>query len=106
MDKFKEYNEGIKQRKEFEDIMMNKIIEKPHCFKGMVLNEQQRKEFEDASRFLMEWLSKNCHPYVKVIVDYSRSEILEGINNFMTEDYIIARRKLWATGVVEIIKKK
>jgi len=53
-----------------------------------MINEQQRREFEVASRPLMEWLSKNCHPHVKVIVDYSRSEMLEVIVNFPTEDYI------------------
>ena len=56
--------------------------------KGMILTEQQRKEFEAASRPLMEWLSKNCHPHVKVLVDYSSSEMLEGIVIFSTEDYI------------------
>ena len=55
----------------------------------MILNEQQRKEFEDAARPLMEWMSKNCHPHVTAIVDYSRVELLEGVNNFCTEDYIL-----------------
>jgi len=53
------------------------------------LNEQKRKEFEEAARPLMQWLSKNCHPHMKVIVDSSQAEMLEGYVNFVTDDYIL-----------------
>ena len=50
-----------------------------------MLSEQKRKEFEEAARPLMSWLSKNCHPHMKVIVNYSRAEMLEGYMNFIDE---------------------
>ena len=52
------------------------------------LTKEKRKEFEEASRPLMSWLSENCHPHVTVILDSGRSELLESICNFPTEDYI------------------
>jgi hypothetical protein len=55
----------------------------------MILNEQQREEFEKAARPLMEWIGKNCHPHVTTIVDCSRAELVEGVNSFVTEDYIL-----------------
>lgn len=54
----------------------------------MILTEEQRKEFEKASRPLMKFLGANFHPHVAVIVDYSSSEILESSGAFKTEDYV------------------
>jgi len=54
-----------------------------------MLNKKQRKEFEESARPLMSWLSKNCHPHMKVIVDSSQAEMLEGYVNFVTDDYIL-----------------
>ena len=54
----------------------------------MILNKEQREEFEKAVRPLMAFLGENCHPHVTVIVDNSRAELLEGCVNFITEDYI------------------
>ena len=54
----------------------------------MIFNEKQRKEFEEAARPLMAFLSDNCHPHVTAIVDYSRSYLLEGVVSFVTEDYV------------------
>ena len=55
----------------------------------MILNEQQRKEFEDAARPLMKWVSENCHPHVTVHVDYSCAQLFECVNSFVTEDYVL-----------------
>ena len=54
----------------------------------MVFKEEERKEFEQATRPLMKWLSDNCHPHVCVIVDCSRAELNEGVVSFVTEDYV------------------
>ena len=54
----------------------------------MILNKEQQKEFEKASRPLMKFLGDNFHPHVKVIVGYSKSEFLEDITAFVTADYI------------------
>jgi len=72
-----------------ENVRFDETGEKNGCefFKNIIATVK-RKEFEAASRPLMEWLSKNCHPHVTVIVDSSRSEMLEGVVNFPTDDYI------------------
>jgi len=45
----------------------------------MVLSEEKAKEFEEASLPLIQWLNRNCHPHVEVVVTPLRSELLEGI---------------------------
>jgi len=54
----------------------------------MILNETERKEFEIVVRPLIKWLNDNCHPHVSVIADCSHAELLEGVNSFVTEDYL------------------
>ena len=54
----------------------------------MILTEKQKAEFEEKVRPLMEWLGKEFHPHVKVVVDYSDAEILESSMAFRTEDYV------------------
>ena len=54
----------------------------------MILNEQQRKEFEAAARPLIEWLNKNCHPHVTAIIEPGRAELTEGVYSVPIEDYI------------------
>jgi len=62
-----------------------KIANKAH--KGMILNEEQRKEFEQVVRPLIKWLNDNYHPHVTVVADCSSAELSEGVNSFVTEDY-------------------
>ena len=45
----------------------------------MIINEEKRKEFEQAAKPLMKWLSDNFHPHVKVIVDSIGAELSEGV---------------------------
>ena len=56
----------------------------------MILNEEQRKEFESVVRPLIEWLNvpENAHPHVHVVVDCSSAELSEGVNCFRTDEYI------------------
>ena len=54
----------------------------------MILTEEQRKEFEKAVKPIMKWLSDNCHPHTKVIVDYSRAELVEDIATLVTEEFV------------------
>jgi hypothetical protein len=54
----------------------------------MDLNDQQRKEFEEAARPLIEWLNNNCHPHTTVIVDNIVAQLFEGICVFRTEEYL------------------
>ena len=54
----------------------------------MIFNKQQRKDFEEATRPLMAFLGKNCHPHVTGVVDNASAELMEGVVMFKTEDYI------------------
>ena len=45
----------------------------------MILNKQQQIEFETVARPLIEWLNKNCHPHVAVIVKPGSVELTEGV---------------------------
>ena len=54
----------------------------------MILNEQQRGEFEEVTRPVMKWLNDNCHPHVSVVVEPTSAELSEGIAAVRTNDYI------------------
>jgi hypothetical protein len=41
--------------------------------------EKRRKDFEIASKPMIDWLNKHCHPHCKVIVDHERAELVEGL---------------------------
>lgn len=43
----------------------------------MILTKEQLEEFEVLSRKMMEFLCKNFHPHVKVIIEPTWAEILE-----------------------------
>ena len=55
----------------------------------MILNKQQQIEFETVARPLIEWLNKNCHPHVAVIVKPGSVELTEGVYFCPIEDYIL-----------------
>jgi len=52
------------------------------------MTEQQRTEFEAITRPVIEWLNKNCHPHVTVVVTTTHAELLEGLCAFTTTDYV------------------
>ena len=54
----------------------------------MIFTEQQRKEFEEAARPMIEFMNNNCHPHVTVVIDTARAELSEGVCAFVTNDYI------------------
>ena len=35
--------------------------------------------FREAALPLMEWLSRNCHPHMKAILDSEHAELMEGV---------------------------
>lgn len=45
----------------------------------MILNEQERKEFDETARPMIKWLCDNCHPHVSVIITNTNAELLEGV---------------------------
>lgn len=40
---------------------------------------EQEKTFEDVARPAMEWLAKNKHPHMSIIIECDRAELLEGV---------------------------
>ena len=59
-----------------------------------MLNASQQDELEILSRPLIKWLNDNCHPHIKVIVDSSRAELVEGIFTFRKEEFNVAVKSL------------
>lgn len=55
----------------------------------MILSKKQFAEFEEASKPLMKFLAKNCHPHVKVILENNRAELLEGSANTINDEFIL-----------------
>ena len=62
--------------------------------KEMNIDKEKQKEFERAAKPLIEFLRKNFHPHVAVIVDTCSVELLEGICSFVDpESQEICRQK-------------
>lgn len=55
----------------------------------MILTEQQRREFQDVTRPVIEWLNKNCHPHVSVVIDPTSAELSEGVHIVHTNEYVL-----------------
>ena len=45
----------------------------------MILTTDQLSTFNTAAKPLIDWLSENCQPHTKVIVDGMSAELVEGI---------------------------
>jgi hypothetical protein len=43
------------------------------------MNPETKAELEALLVPVMEWLSKNAHPHVKIIVDSECSEVMDGL---------------------------
>ena len=55
----------------------------------MILSEEQIKEFNEASKPLIKYLSENHHPHVTVIVTSTTSEILESSAVVKDESHLV-----------------
>lgn len=54
----------------------------------MTLTPEQQKQFAEAAKPLMEWLSSNCHPHTQAHVTLASAELMEGVATFHTEQFI------------------
>jgi hypothetical protein len=54
----------------------------------MILNEEQREEFDKLVKPMVKWLNENCHPHVKVIIEGDRAELVEGVCSSIILDFI------------------
>lgn len=52
------------------------------------MTSEQRREFEEAAKPLIKWLNENWHPHVKVLVDQTSAEVVEGCLVFRTEEFL------------------
>jgi hypothetical protein len=54
----------------------------------MILTEEKRKEFVEKCEPLMKWLADNCHLHIQVIVDCGKAQLVEGVAQHVTEEFI------------------
>lgn len=47
------------------------------------------KTFEDAVKPLMKWLCENTHPHTTAIVTGNLAELVEGVENVHTNEFIV-----------------
>lgn len=50
--------------------------------------EQQRQEMLEAAKPLMRWMSENCNPHCKAVVDQVSVVLREGIATAGTEEFL------------------
>ena len=48
------------------------------------MNEQ----LKELTKPVMEWLNKNGHPHMKVIIETNSVELVEGVSAFTTDEFI------------------
>ena len=52
------------------------------------MTEQQKKEFEDITRPVIEWLNANCNPHVIVVVEPTSAVLYASEVAFSTHEYV------------------
>lgn len=52
-------------------------------------NRKSLDEFREACKPLMKYLCEKHHPHVKVIIDGTSAEIVEGMMVFGTDEFIV-----------------
>jgi hypothetical protein len=45
--------------------------------------------FEEAVKPLMKWLCENTHPHTTAIVDGTLAQLVEGVENVKTDEFLI-----------------
>jgi len=65
----------------------------PNDWKGIVTvaseSIEDAKTFEEAVVPLMKWLSENMHPHATVIVTGTRAELVEGLQCYLNDKFIV-----------------
>lgn len=54
----------------------------------MTLSKGQQKELLEAAKPLIKWMNDHCHHHCKVIVDQSNVEVVEGITQVGTTEFL------------------
>lgn len=50
--------------------------------------ENYMSEFEELSKPLIKYLNDNYHPHASIIIDCMHAEVLEGLEAFITEEFL------------------
>lgn len=53
-----------------------------------LVNKDNRKEFLEAAKPLMKWLSDNCHPHCKVVVENNSATLWESDGSVRTDEFL------------------
>lgn len=53
----------------------------------VTFNEAQRAEFGKLSDAMIKFINDNAHPHVKVIIDTTTAELVEGQRSYRTEEH-------------------
>lgn len=54
----------------------------------MILAIEQQESLLEAAKPLIRWMNENCHPHVTAIVDCINIELVEGICQTGTEEFL------------------
>lgn len=54
-----------------------------------IAEKLQPKTFEDACKPLIKWLCENQHPHTHVILTSNRAELVEGLQCYTTDEFIV-----------------
>ena len=55
----------------------------------MTQSNKQLAEFERVTRPVIKYMAENHHPHTKLIVTATGAELVEGVMNFPTTDYLV-----------------
>jgi hypothetical protein len=48
----------------------------------------EEKTFEEIVKPVIEWMAKNKHPHMTVIIDSTHAELVEGVESVVTEEFL------------------
>ena len=52
------------------------------------MEEEKHAGFDEAVRPAMKWLTENCHPHMKIVIESNVAELVEGQKTLVTDtDY-------------------
>ncbi len=52
------------------------------------MTELQKAEFEEKAKDFMDWLCKNGHPHMSIIITPTSAELLEGSIGVQTNEFV------------------
>ena len=80
--------EEPKQDLEKEMFELEKQLDIP-SHHGIIKSKPKQETFEEAVKPLMKWLCENTHPHTKAIVTGNLAELVEGVENVHTNEFIV-----------------